>query len=397
MAQEIEFSIMGASQEGIQPLLEQFEAEQHIHVRLRLLPWDSGWSQMVKMALYNDGPDVSEVGTTWVGDLIGMHALRPFNAAETAALGKGAAFFPAAWKTASQYGDAHVWSVPWFVGSRLIYYRPALLERAGVDLQTAFQSNQNFGQAIRKLQKAGIRSPWTVPTGYTHTTLLNLASWVWAAGGDFTSPDGKSTRFMEPAAQEGIQAYFELGRYLSEQVRHLNRLEPDNQFLADDQTAMTHSGSWLFCTARSHPELSGDNRIAVALPPGASFVGGSNLVIWKYSHNAEAAVKLIRFLSQSAAQVSYCQTIGLLPARLEALGDPAFASDPFWQVAIQGVQSGRSFPTMRLWGLVEDRLAGGLGAVWSDVLADPSGDPLPILEKHLAPLAKRLDPLLRQG
>jgi multiple sugar transport system substrate-binding protein len=397
MAEEIEFSIMAPSAEGIRPLLEQFEVESGIRVRLRLMSWDSAWEGLVRAALYNDGPDVSEVGTTWIGDLVGMNALRPFNAAEVAAVGKAAAFSPSTWQSAMQYGDTRVWSIPWLAGARLIYYRPALFERAGIDPGTAFRSGEQLEETISRLKSAGIPVPWTVPTGFTHTTLLNIASWVWAAGGEFISADGRSIRFMEPAALEGMRAYFRLGRYLAPEVRFLNRLEPDVLFLENAETAVTISGPWLFCEARGRIAEGGRARMAVALPPGAPFVGGSNLVIWKYSRQAEAAVKWIRFLTRTASQVSYCQHIGLLPARAEALERPPFSSDPFWQIANRGLEAGRTFPVIRLWGLVEDRLTTVFSGVWAEVLASPELDPLVPLRKHLAPVAERLEGLLQKG
>ncbi len=396
MRQELEFSVMAASEDGIRPLLEQFEAEQNIHVRLRLLAWDSAWSMFVRAALYNDGPDVSEIGTTWIGDLVGMNALRPFQAAEVVALGKASAFLPAAWKTVSAYGDANVWAIPWLVGARLLLYRRDLFERAGVDEQTAFQTNESLESAVHQIQACGVQTPWTVPTGYTHTSLLNCASWIWAAGGDFLSSDGRKTRFLEPASLDGLRAYFRLGEYIPPEARRLNGLEPDQYFLSNPDTALTMSGPWLYCEAyqRLGEDLAGV--IRVALPPGPSFVGGSNLVIWKYTRQPEAALKLIRFLTQKPAQVAYCQRVGLLPARREALQEDLFKVDP-WQTAARGLASGRSFPTIRLWGLVEDRLTAVLNAIWNDVLAGQEQELDEILQRHLEPLAQRLDPLLLQG
>jgi multiple sugar transport system substrate-binding protein len=63
MPQELEFSIMAESPANIQPLLDQFEADYRIRVRLRLLTWDIAWSDLVKVALYGDGPDVSDQET----------------------------------------------------------------------------------------------------------------------------------------------------------------------------------------------------------------------------------------------------------------------------------------------------------------------------------------------
>jgi multiple sugar transport system substrate-binding protein len=402
MPQELEFSIMApsATEEsaaGIQPLLDQFEAETRIHVKIRLLAWDSAWSTLVRSALYSDGPDVSEIGTTWLGDLVGMNALRPFNTAEVAALGKASAFVPALRETAAQHDDSHFWAIPWMSGARLLFYRPALLERVGLDPQTAFSTSEKLEDTICQLRDAGVRTPWTIPTGTTHTTLHNISSWVWASGGSFISPDRRYTDFMRPEALKGMAAYFRLGSYLSPEVRSLNGLEPDDWFLLHSDTALTMSGPWLFCEARKRFGERVNHEIAVALPPGPPFVGGSHLVIWKYSRNAENAMRLIRFLTSAQAQMPYCQRVGLLPARLDNLALEPFASDPMWQTASKGLTEGRAFPGIRLWGLVEDRLTTGFGMVWQEWLDHPAEGIEAILRKTLGPIANRLDTLLKQG
>jgi multiple sugar transport system substrate-binding protein len=237
--------------------------------------------------------------------------------------------------------------------------------------------------------------PWTVPTGPTHTTLLNVASWVWGAGGDFISPDGKRTFFSQLEARAGMRAYFSLGRYLAPRVRHLTGLQPDDQFLADSQTALTLSGPWLFGAAQGEPDLAG--QLGVALPPGPSFVGGSHLVVWKHSRSAEAAVQLVAFLTQREPQLAYSQAVGLIPTRLEALAAPPFATHPFWQLATRGLRTGRSFLVTRSWGLMEDRLTTALAGLWRDVLADPQADLDGLISRRLEPLAKRLDLVLGQA
>lgn len=402
MPQELEFSIMtpGAGNKsplGIQPLLDQFEAETHIHVRVRLMTWDSAWSELVRSALYSDGPDLSEIGTTWLGDLVGMNALRPFNAAEVAALGKASVFVPALRETAIQHDDSQFWAIPWMSGARLLFYRPALLEKAGIDPHTAFSPPSRLDETISRLAAAGIRTPWTIPTGTTHTTLHNIASWVWAAGGSFISADRRNTDFMRPEALQGMAAYFKLGGYLAAPVRSLNALEPDDWFLTHPDTAMTMSGPWLFCDALRRFGERARREIAAALPPGPPFVGGSHLVVWKYSHQAENALRLIRFLSSAQAQSVYCQQVGLLPARLDNLAREPFATEPVWQTAARGLTEGRAFPGIRLWGLVEDRLTTGFGMVWQELLANPAAQVEEVIRKTLGPIAGRLDTLLKQS
>lgn len=391
--QELEFSIMANSPAGIQPLLDEFQAKHHIRVRLRLLSWDTAWSDLLKVALYGDGPDVSEIGSTWLGDLVAMNALRAFEEDEINALGRASAFLLSAWHAARLVGQAETWAIPWVTGARLLYFRRELLERAGLDEHSAFRTAEQIDLTCSRLQDAGVAIPWTVPTGLTHTTLLNVTSWVWGAGGDFVTSDGKHTLFSHPQARAGLSSYYALSRFLTSDVSKLNGLEPDAQFLKNEQTALTISGPWLFTEASA--ELRA--RIGVALPPGASFVGGSHLVVWKHTARSEAALELIQFLTQTSAQVAYSQYLGLLPAKLDALTAPPFATNPLWQIVIQGVKTGRSFPVTRSWGLMEDRLTTALSALWSEVLAAPNLDLDAAIAKKLEPLARRLDLVLGQA
>jgi len=398
MDPEIELTIMGERESAghIQALLDQFTAEQQIPVRLRVLSWDTAWSDLVKIGRAGAGPDVSEIGSTWVGDLVAMRAVHPFTDAEIAELGTADAFLPVAWHGTHLAGETQPWAIPWLAGARLLIFRHNLLERAGVDALTAFQTANQVDLTLARLQASGVRVPWTVPTGTTHASLLNIASWVWGGGGEFVTPDGRHCLFSQPQARAGMRAYFALGRYLTPAVRHLARLEPDEQFLRDPETAATLSGPWLFLAARTRgtPDLA--THLGVALPPGPSFVGGSNLIIWNHTRQPAAALRLIHFLTQPAAQVIYSQRMGLLPARLDALAGPPFAGDPLWQQTIQGVRTGRSFPVIRAWGLLEYRLTATLGTLWAETLANPSLDLDAALAQHLQTLAQRIDPILGQ-
>jgi multiple sugar transport system substrate-binding protein len=391
MPPELELSIMADSPAAIRPLLDQFEAEHGVRIRPRLLTWDTAWSDLVKVALYGDGPDVSEIGSTWLGDLVAMNALRPFGETEIAALGRAGSFLPSAWQGGRLAGQTQTWAIPWLAGARLMFWRRPLFASAGLEPRTRFQTAAEVDGVLGRLAASSVPVPWTVPTGLTHTTLLNAASWVWAAGGDFVTPDGKRTLFSQPEARAGLRDYFALGRYLVPPVRRLTGLQPDDQFLNQPGTAATISGSWLFSALRERG-LAGE--VGLALPPGASFVGGSHLVIWKHTQQAQAALELVNFLSEGRTQIAYGQRVGLLPTRLEALTGEPFAGDEWWQLAIRGLKTGRSFPVTRSWGLMEDRLTRALKALWDEVLTEPGLDLDAAIQRHLEPLAMRLDLVL---
>lgn len=394
MTHEIEFSIQAVNDSMIRPLLDEFEAETGIHVNVRILTWDKAWSDFIKMALYGDSPDISEIGSTWLGDIAAMNALHTFSEDEIAYISGGASrFMPAAWRGCHLPGNDAIQAIPWFIGVRVFFYRRSLLALARVDEAAAFQTPDRLAETINSLRRARVSAPWTVPTGVTHTTLLNICSWVWSAGGDFVSADGKRVLFNQPAAREGIYQYFALGKYLNPYMRNLNGLQPDDQFLKDDATAITQTGSWIL----NRIPLEADADIGVAMPLGAPFLGGSHLAIWKHARYKDEAIQLAQFLTRPAVQAAYCAKIGLLPAVTAAYTLPPYCDSPRWQTMIAGLGGGRTLPVTRAWGLIEDRLSTEFAGLWKDFLSNPNLDLPAAIAKRLDQLARRLDLVLGQS
>lgn len=374
--------------EDLQPVLDRFEAETRVRVRLTVMAWREGWAELVKTALHGHGPDVSEIGSTWIGNLVAMNALRPFDLAEIYKLGGEKAFLPASWQSGLVRDDATLYAIPWLADTRLIYYHPHALEKAGLDASTAFSSPAQLSTTLQRLQASGL-VPWSMCTATPRRVLHEAASWVWDAGGDFISADGKRVLFDEPEARAGLRSYFELGRYLSPTVYRLNGTRADELFLREQAAAMLSMPMAYVLQRRAHPETARAWGVTSVL--STPFVGGSNLVIWRHSRQGQNALKLIRWLTTPAAQNAYNMFSGLLPVRVESLMAPDFVSDPNLARIAQGLRQGRSFPAIRLWGLIEDKLAGALGQIWEEIFnsAVPENDGL--FDKYLTPLAKQLN------
>jgi hypothetical protein len=78
---EIEFSVMVGSPGGandLLPLLEEFGKQYGIRVNMTEVPWSNGWAEVSKFGIYGHGPDVSGIGTTWIGSLASMQRGRSF-------------------------------------------------------------------------------------------------------------------------------------------------------------------------------------------------------------------------------------------------------------------------------------------------------------------------------
>jgi multiple sugar transport system substrate-binding protein len=397
---DLELSIMAHSLDpinDIRPWLAQFEAENQANIHVIVLNWDTAWSEVLKSALYHRGPDISEIGSTWVSSLIGMNALRPFSNEELAMLGGQAAYLPTMWESGKVAGENRVWAFPWLAYTRVLYFRRDLLRKAGIDEQTAFTTHNSLVETLERLKESGESSLWGVPTRQNQDTLHNISSWIWHAGGDFVSRDGRHVLFHKEEALNGMQAYFELYRFLSIDPDHPD--EPEI-FFRLGKTTITPSGPWMWPSeilgnSDVPPEVSAN--IGAALIPGVPFVGASDLVIWKHCHHDRLALKLLQHLTSLKIQLGYAPISGLLPVRHDVLANPPYSTDPIYQVMCQSLQVGRSFPNLPLWGLVENKLTTALDRVWADILAQPQTDIRAALRKYLEPLAQQLELTLSQN
>lgn len=394
----------GEEAAGLRLLLDEFQARHHVSVRLELLPYDKAWAQLVKFAIHGHGPDISQVGSTWIGNLISMNALRQFTEREVVQLGGASVFLPSLWRGGMLLRQTQPWAIPWLAGARLVYYRKDWLAKAGVAEAVAFESARQLEQTLKYLQTHGAAAPWTAPTERTNINLHNLASWVWSAGGDFVAADGKKTLFAEPQALNAIAAYFDLRRYLPPAAHPIGNAQATRLFI-EGKAAVTLAGTWL---GMANPRLdmvdapaatspATANNVGIALPLGVPFTGAEYLVVWKHSRRTDAAVELVKFLTGRFAQTAFPPKAGLLPVRLDLLSEPPFTNEPAYQLMARALEVGRSYPLIPRWGLVEDYLEDTLGRIWAEVMSDANPDVETLVRRQLEPLAHRLDVILSGG
>jgi multiple sugar transport system substrate-binding protein len=362
------------------------------------MTWARAWEEMVKVAIYKTEPGVSQLASSWISNFVAMGALRPFGAQEVRAMGGASAFAAPAWQTADVAGGKDIWAIPWVADVRIVYYWRDLLEQAGVDEATAFRTPQEMENSLERVQASGVAVPWIIPTHYPFATLQQVASWLWGAGGDFVSPDGKRLLLMQPTALAAIRAYFSLHRYLPPAA--WDETSPLAARMFTDRLAAVTiaSPNWLNRIRfryRETPEVA--DRLGVALPPGPTYVGGSSLAIWQHARAEGEAVELVRLMTSREAQAAYCPQVGYLPARLDALSEPPFSTDPRYRVMVEALTTGRAYPPIARWGLIEERLSAALIRIWEDIFSNPGQDLDGVITRQLESLVQRLELTLAGG
>ncbi len=368
-------------------LLENFEREHRVQVKLTVLPWDTGWSELVKYALYGTGPDVSEIGSSWMPSLVGMETLEAVSAAQIARLGGEQAFLQPIWQSA--FIEKQLYGIPWFVDTRLIYYRRDLFAKAGLDPAQVFQSTENLSAAVEALKDVSPATPWMVPTVKSTQNIHIVAPWVWGVGGDFLDLQGNTVLIDQEKALAGFCNYFKLGRYLESESR-LSVSDVQAGFYYE-KAAMIVSGSWMGMKGipLRAPEIVREN-YGVAAPPGVPFVGGSHLVVWKNAKKPELARKLVEYLAYADVQRGFYKTAFMFPTRNDVLQSDSETDDRIWKASVDALYRGRCFPAVRLWGKLEEAVSTELGNIWSEIAAQPGQDSDRIVVKTISALAERL-------
>ncbi len=381
--------------------LHGFEEQSFIHTRHQQFDWATGWNNILQIGLYQKGPDVSEVGSTWLDNLKEMRALRPFTISEIHSLGGEMAFMENAWLpdattplTLSAVEPRRVFSIPWMVDTRLIYFRRDLLARAGIPEAGAFATPEAMYNTLCRLQDNGIAYPLGLATG--GLVIHNLASWVWGRGGRFRSLDYHKIALTEPDALRGVMDFFKLHRFIDPRMHGLDYTGTNTQFY-QGKFAVMMNGQWAMRPIKERdpgilPEVL-DNT-GYAMPPGVPFVGSTHLVIWRHAFHEQEALQLINHLTSPAVLENLFHITSNFPARAAVLYAPPFASDPDYQLVIDCIRHGRGFRTARLWAGVETRLNALCDQLWEDLLANPSLDLEAEVERRVCDLANRLEKTL---
>lgn len=393
--------------ETLKPWLEK---NKNVTVKVTVLDWGSAWTKITAAATSGEGPDVLQLGTTWVPAIAAMDALEPLTD-KVKDVGGEANYYPASWNTVKIAGKPDVYAVPWFVDARAAYYRTDVFKKAGVDPKEAFKDWNSFKAALQKVNGTEIDGKKMAAIGFPGKNDWNVAHnifpWIWGAGGAELATDMKSATVSSDAALEGIMFYTGLAHdgLAPKAALEKNSADVESMFSNGD-FAVTLAGPWLIRgytvptdKGGSAETIAAKNYAVAPIPAGPkgrfTFFGGSDLSVTKSSKHKAEAWDLIKFLSTKEAQVVYGKFSGMLPAVKAAEADMK-AVNPNYTAFYEAMQYGRSYPSIPQWGPVEGVLVKHMGTIW-DVTAGVSGTyGKDEIKKNLDAAAKEVNNLLKQ-
>lgn len=352
--------------------LGEFQTRSRLPVQHRYIPWASALSDVLNFALRSEGPDVSQVGSTWLGSLTGMDSLRLFRPDEVNLLGGRDVFIASAWESSRLQDVEEVYAIPWISDVRFVAYRRDIFTRAGIDEAQAFLNAGAFEDTLARLKAAGVENILALST--IDHLIYHLSPWVWGAGGDFRTPNYRHLTLTDPQTLAGIEQFYRLHRYLAPASRHMNMRKCVALFCQGGAAVMLAPYNPFWENMQKLGPGISPEMISLAPVPGRPFIGGSALAIWLHSYQEEAALKLIQHLVSPAVQWRLFHDAGELPVLAEVYTAEPFTTDRFLQVIAYSLKIGRPFYSSRKWAVIETHLNPGLSGLFADLDEDPGLD-----------------------
>jgi multiple sugar transport system substrate-binding protein len=336
---EIDVWAMGTEGENLGVLADAFmEENSDVTVNVTAVPWDAAHDRISTAITAGEVPDVSLIGTTWMGEFAQTGGLDP-----TPANIDPAAFFEGAWDTTVVDGTSY--GVPWYVETRLLYYRTDLAEEAGVSEPPA--SWDDLKALTQGLEEAGAEYGLALQPGGTGSW-QTFMPFFWQAGGEIVDDAGTFT--LDSEACVTALTYYD--SFFEEDLAPTAALDPpvEAQF-AEGSVGGFISGPWMIGVVT---DAGADQATwTVAHQPteeaGTSFVGGGNLAVFSESDNKEAAWAFVEYLSRPEVQVTWFETISDLPAVQAAWDDPALADDELLAAFGDQLSDAKAPPAIATW------------------------------------------------
>ncbi len=339
---------MGGEGGSLPNMVEAFEkANPDIDVQVQQIPWDSAHDKLLTAVASKNGPDVIQMGMTWIPEFANAGALLDLSSyTDKYPNLKPENFFEGARET-MKYNDKLI-AIPWYMETRVLYYRTDLLKEVGYD-----QAPKTWAELQDAAKKLAARGNGNYGILLDNQDAAFTLPFAWENGSEVISSDNK--------AQFNQKPYVEAVQYLTSFYKDGSApSQSDMQLLpafGQGIIPMFFSGPWSINQIHETvPQI--DGKWATATIPvkdeggkSASVLGGSNWSVFSSAANKDDAVKFVSFMSDPANQIEYYKLSKDLPSTLKAWDDKALDGE---QIATfrEQMKTSRPSPFVPQWEAV---------------------------------------------
>lgn len=358
-----ELVFWGAGREGdiAAELIRGFEQEYpEISVNVQKMPFTVAHEKLLTAYAGETLPDLCQLGNTWIPEFAALDALEPLDGYVSGSKEvRLDDYFEGILE--SNRVDETLFGIPWYVDTRLLYYRRDLLRQAGFNAPP-----QNWSQWSEMLEAI---KQLVGPQRYSVLLPLNefepLLVLSLQLPAELLRDDGRFGNFRGDDFKKALSFYDSLfDRGWAPRMTNTQISNVWDEF-GRGFFSFYISGPWNIAEfkRRLPPEVKNEWMTAT-MPgpegPGLSSAGGSSLVVFKTSQAKPEAWLLAEYLSRPATQQRFYDLTGDMPSRRSSWQMPALVESPYAKAFLEQLDRVRSPPKVPEWERIaqEMRLTG---------------------------------------
>jgi multiple sugar transport system substrate-binding protein len=343
----LKFWAMGREGEVVAALMPEFErTHPGVRVDVQQLPWTAAHEKMLTAFAGDVMPDIFQLGNTWVPEFAALGALLPLDAQVAASqLVQQADYFPGIWDT--NIVDGKLWGTPWYVETRVMFYRRDLLARAGYPKPPKDWAEwMKAMNAIKRM--VGPDNYAILLPSDEFEPLLALAL---QNDEPLLRDGGRYGNFRSAGFRRSLQLYVDM---YAQKLAPMNRTTNIYHEFGMGYVSFFISGPWNMGEfKRRLPAAQQDHWMTAILPgpsgPAASIAGGSSLVLSAASKHPREAWQLIEYLSRTDTAARFMELTGDLPPRRSNWSAARLANDVYADAFRQQMDRVRPAPKVPEW------------------------------------------------
>jgi len=338
-------------------LMQDFTKQTGIQVQVQAVPWANVNDKLTTAVASGNGPDVMQIGLSLLPTFQSAGALLDLSPYVKDHAGLQSSNYLSAVAADKINPKGKVLSVPWVSDVRVLFYRSDILGAAGISSPPATWT-EFHDDAAKLAQRGKGKYGYYIPQWDSALPV----EFTWEAGGDVLDANGKVT-FDTPQFKSAADYYISF--YKDRLVPTASDFDQTQGFVSGT-APMVISGPYLAAGIKGvAPQLNGKWNVA-PLPrnqAGTSLFAGSNMGVWAKSKHVAASLRLLDYLGQSSAQVSWFKAANELPTAKAALGDSAVTGDPMVKVYSDQLQDAKLLPLVPKWDKISSAMLDALNSI----------------------------------
>ncbi|MBT1170623.1 extracellular solute-binding protein [Bifidobacterium sp. SO4] len=344
---ELTIWAMGNEGDLLGDFVKDFESENpDVKVKVTAIPWASAHDKLQTAIATGEVPDVAQMGNTFMADFSNAFSEVPSNLDLSV-------FFEGPVENYKVGGKQL--GVPWYVDTRVLYYRTDIAEKAGItEAPKTWDELKTMAEAMQKV--SGVDYGMRINASGTDC-FGGILPFAYSAGASLTDSNESKWTIDSDAMNRALDY---VTGYYKDGIADVNADVNPGANIADfvaGTTPMMLEGP----TAVSQIEELGGNDIkdkyaTVTLPAmdsssdmGTSYLGGSGLVTFSEAKNKDAAWKFIRWASQPDVQAKWYTVSSDLPAAQKTWSNDALTASKTLTAFGDQLKHAQGVPAFTTW------------------------------------------------